>query len=365
MHHFLRNRLKLITLLTGSLVTTLGVNLTTYFLADLLATTPAIATTDPSVRQGTDQNRISDSEQLLSLSIHPTPQLSDQSNSKPSAPNPALESEKEELCGKPALGLVQKHQVKSGETLDGIAKKYQITTATIMGMNPNSRSGKVNPGEVLRIPPADGIVHSFANEETYATVAKKYNVRPDVLFERNGCQNKPRQIFVIGAVWKPDPVPLKPIDLTLARNNANNANTAIFNAGGYPLPYPVPVTSNYGWRMNPVSGQWAFHSGIDLGAPMGTPVLAAKSGVVEFASWGGGYGNLIEMSHGSTGTRYAHLSSIYVTPGQRVAQGQQIGTVGSTGNSTGPHLHFEYLVPSSDGWSALDPANYLNRIASR
>ncbi len=353
MHHSLRNRLRLTVLLTGSLVATVSTNLITYLLTDLISNTPAIATADPS----SPQEVASASNKLIALSIHPSPQ----SNGKPTT-SPAAEDEREELCGKPALDLIQKHQVKSGETLDSIAKKYQITTATIMGMNPNSRSGKVASGEILQIPPADGIVHNFANEETYATVAKKYNVRPDVLFERNGCQNKPQKIFVVGAVWKPDPVPFKPIDLDIARNNAN---TNIFSAGGYPLPYAVPVTSNYGWRMNPVSGQWAFHSGIDLGAPMGTPVLAAKSGVVEFANWGGGYGNLIEVSHGSTGTRYAHLSSIYVAPGQRVVQGQQLGTVGSTGNSTGPHLHFEYLVPGSDGWTALDPANYLDRTASR
>lgn len=356
MHHSLRNRLKLATILIGSLVTTFGINLTTYLLADLISGTPATATVNLPSNLSPSAESVPPTAPTIALSIQPSPPPS---NKKP---QPAPDEEREELCGKPALDLVQKHQVKSGETLDGIAKKYQITTATIMGMNPNSRSGKVTSGEVLRIPPADGIVHNFANEETYATVAKKYNVRPDVLFERNGCQNKPQQIFIVGAIWKPEPTPFKPIDLNLARNNAN---TTIFSAGGYPLPYAVPVTSNYGWRMNPVSGQWAFHSGIDLGAPMGTPVLAAKSGVVEFASWGGGYGNLVEISHGSTGTRYAHMSSIYVNPGQRVAQGQQIGTVGSTGNSTGPHLHFEYLIPGSDGWTALDPANYLDRVASR
>jgi murein DD-endopeptidase MepM/ murein hydrolase activator NlpD len=126
----------------------------------------------------------------------------------------------------------------------------------------------------------------------------------------------------------------------------------------------VPVTSNYGWRINPVTGIWSFHSGIDLGAPFGTPVLAAKSGRVEYAGWGDGYGNLIELDHGSTGTRYAHLEAIYVYQGQSVAQGQQLGIVGSTGRSTGPHLHFEIMVSSGDGWVALDPAPYLNRIAA-
>ena len=268
--------------------------------------------------------------------------------------------EAEELCGKPTLDELAQHKVKQGETLESIAKQHKLKPATLMGMNPEVRDGKVKVGQTLAIAPMDGLVYRFKNEENYTTVAKKYNIRADVLFERNGCQRRPKVVFVPGAIWKPDPVPFNPP--AIARNENNS--TTIFQAGGYPLPYSVPVTSNYGWRMNPVTAIWSFHSGIDLGAGFGTPVLAAKSGIVEFAGWGGGYGNLVEINHGASGTRYAHLEAIYVYQGQRVAQGQQIGAVGSTGRSTGPHLHFEMMAPSGDGWIALDPAPYLNRIAS-
>jgi len=268
--------------------------------------------------------------------------------------------EAEELCGKPTLDALVRHKVKQGETLESIAKQYDLKTATLMGMNPEVRSGQVKAGQTLEIAPMNGLVYRFKNEENYTTIAKKYNVRADVLFERNGCQRRPKVVFVPGAIWKPDPVPF---NLPAIASRGSGESAIIMQAGGYPLPYSVPVTSNYGWRMNPVTTIWSFHSGIDLGASFGTPVLAAKQGVVEFAGWGGGYGNLIELNHGSTGTRYAHLEAIYVYQGQRVVQGQQIGLVGSTGRFTGPHLHFEVMVPSRDGWVALDPAPYLNRIA--
>ena len=280
------------------------------------------------------------------------------STAKPPVDDTAKDAE--ELCGKPTLDDLIQHKVKQGETLEAIAKQHNLKTATLMGLNPEVRNGEVKVGQTLSIPPLDGLTYRFKNEENYTTVAKKYNIRADVLFERNGCQRRPKVVFVPGAMWKPDPVPFKP--MAIARSSDNPVG--IFQTGGYPLPYSVPVTSNYGWRMNPVTTIWSFHSGIDLGAPFGTPVLAAKSGKVEFAGWGGGYGNLVELDHGSTGTRYAHLEAIYVYQGQTIAQGQQIGLVGSTGRSTGPHLHFEIMVPTGDGWVALDPAPYLDRIAS-
>ena len=282
------------------------------------------------------------------------------STAKPPVDDTAKDAE--ELCGKPALDDLLQHKVKQGETLEAIAKQHNLKTATLMGLNPEVRNGEVKVGQTLSIPPLDGLTYRFKNEENYTTVAKKYNIRADVLFERNGCQRRPKVVFVPGAIWKPDPIPFNPI--AIARSSRSDNPAVIFQTGGYPLPYSVPVTSNYGWRMNPVTTIWSFHSGIDLGAPFGTPVLAAKSGKVEFAGWGGGYGNLVELDHGSTGTRYAHLEAIFVYQGQTIAQGQQIGLVGSTGRSTGPHLHFEIMVPTGDGWVALDPAPYLDRIAS-
>lgn len=125
----------------------------------------------------------------------------------------------------------------------------------------------------------------------------------------------------------------------------------------FPLPIPVDITSVFGWRIHPITGEWRFHSGTDLGAPMGTPVLAAYSGKVSLAEVLGGYGLSILLDHnqGKAETRYAHLSDVFVKPGQWVQQGTVIGLVGSTGNSTGPHLHFETLEQTPDGMVAIDP----------
>lgn len=124
----------------------------------------------------------------------------------------------------------------------------------------------------------------------------------------------------------------------------------------FPLPMPVSITSAFGWRTHPISGTKRFHSGTDLGAPLGTPVLAAFPGQVDTAGYMGGYGLAILLQHqkGQLATRYAHLSKIYVQPGQWVSQGTIIGLVGNTGNSTGPHLHFETLVKKNNGLAAID-----------
>jgi murein DD-endopeptidase MepM/ murein hydrolase activator NlpD len=126
-------------------------------------------------------------------------------------------------------------------------------------------------------------------------------------------------------------------------------------AGGLPAGLPLAsarLTSGFGWRTHPLSGGWRPHSGVDLAAPHGSPIVATAGGVVGTAGWSGGYGLLVAVSHGDgVQTRYGHLSRLAVAPGQQVAAGQVIGYVGSTGDSTGPHLHYEVRV---DG-RAIDP----------
>jgi murein DD-endopeptidase MepM/ murein hydrolase activator NlpD len=125
----------------------------------------------------------------------------------------------------------------------------------------------------------------------------------------------------------------------------------------YPLASFAPITSHFGWRIHPIFGDRRFHRGTDFGAPMGTPVVAALPGRVEVADYLGGYGLTVILEHGEAGkkTLYAHLSQLAVAPGTQVEQGMVIGWVGSTGNSTGPHLHFEVHQWLQSGWHAIDP----------
>jgi murein DD-endopeptidase MepM/ murein hydrolase activator NlpD len=129
----------------------------------------------------------------------------------------------------------------------------------------------------------------------------------------------------------------------------------------FPLAVPASITSIFGWRMHPISGDYRFHAGTDLGAPQGTPVVAAAKGEVVAADYWGGYGLIVVLRHedNTQESRYAHLSDIFVRPGDKVEQGMVIGRVGSTGNSTGPHLHFEWRHRTDEGWVAVDAGESL------
>ncbi|MGE5655777.1 MAG: M23 family metallopeptidase [Actinomycetota bacterium] len=129
----------------------------------------------------------------------------------------------------------------------------------------------------------------------------------------------------------------------------------------FPLSIAAEITSPFGWREHPVLGYGRFHTGTDLGAPLGTPVLAAYAGQVAIADWLGGYGITVVLDHNkqTLETLYGHLSEIFVKPGEWVQQGEVIGRVGSTGMSTGPHLHFELRKMTEQGWVAMDPGQQL------
>lgn len=144
-------------------------------------------------------------------------------------------------------------------------------------------------------------------------------------------------------------------------------NLAITYSGG-PMIWPVGVegtriTSNYGTRLHPIQGVYKFHSGLDIGnAGYGAPALAAEDGVVTYAGWMGGYGNCVMISHGNgISTLYGHGQTIITEVGAEVKQGDVIMLVGSTGNSTGPHLHFEVRLNGT----AVNPLPYLNGEMNR
>jgi murein DD-endopeptidase MepM/ murein hydrolase activator NlpD len=132
------------------------------------------------------------------------------------------------------------------------------------------------------------------------------------------------------------------------------------------LPTRVPVHYTYlsapfGWRRNPVTGRHSMHEGMDFAAPKGSAIDAASGGVVTVAGYERGYGNMVEISHGNgLVTRYAHASALDVKVGDLVAKGQLIARVGTTGRSTGPHLHFEVRMAGHP----LDPALFLDKPES-
>ena len=142
-----------------------------------------------------------------------------------------------------------------------------------------------------------------------------------------------------------------------AQEAAAGRNTIVIRGTGVmSIPCDAPITSSFGWRMHPILGYERFHSGIDFGADYGVPIRAANTGIVIFAGWYGGYGNTVIVDHGNDiTTLYAHSSELYVAEGQVVQRGQAIAAIGSTGLSTGPHLHFEIR----QNGEPVDPMNYF------
>jgi len=145
------------------------------------------------------------------------------------------------------------------------------------------------------------------------------------------------------------------IEQMIRRNQSNNGPSGSTGAMMWPTE-AREITSPFSWRTHPIFGSERFHSGIDIGADYGDAVVAADGGVVIFSGWMGGYGKAVIIQHGNNiSTLYGHNSELLVSEGQRVRKGEIISRAGSTGNSTGPHLHFEVR----ENGSPVDPMGYL------
>ncbi|WP_430683946.1 M23 family metallopeptidase [Leptolyngbya sp. AN02str] len=255
-----------------------------------------------------------------------------------------------ELCEAPALSRLQRHRIAPGETLVSLAQQYNLIPATLMGFNANLRSGNAPVGAEIVVPPYNGVQVNVPSGSSWSSIAESYGVRADVLFEINGCQPPSTTVFIPGVNWSPNGI-----------TRGGTTTAAASSLGGYPLSTTsATVTLGYGWQVDPGSGQVIFHSGVDLQANAGDAVLAAGSGTVAFVGQQGAYGNLIVINHAQgLQTRYAQLQSTSVTAGQTVRAGDRIGTVGSSGSATAPHLHFEVRSNSDLGWVAQNPGDYF------
>lgn len=180
-----------------------------------------------------------------------------------------------------------------------------------------------------------------------------------------------------GGRLAPDGTPLPPLTVPVSALLAGNGGSFNLASVFRVTPRPAPILGNgnrrlllpilgaaepssgFGWRLHPLLGIWRMHAGEDLAAPEGTPVVAALSGRVVSSGLAGGYGLAVEVEHQRPlrRTLYGHLSELYVQAGEWVRQGEVLGRVGSTGLSTGPHLHFELRQPADGGWVAVDPGD--------
>lgn len=265
------------------------------------------------------------------------------------AQTPALRSTSSpaDVCPPPVLSRLTRHKVAAGETLESIAQQYNLVPATLVSLNPSLKKGSPPVGREILIPPFNGIRVQVPAGSRWQDVATTYGIRVDVLYELNGCQTQPKVVFVPGVNFSPQ-----------GRRIVDNYT----GFPGYPLPAAASVALSYGWHPNPSTGESKFHSGIDLLANPGTPVLAVAAGTVAFAGSQANYGKLVVVNHqGGRQTRYAHLADVKVRIGQTVKQGDSLGTVGATGrpDTEKSHLHFEVRYSSPQGWVAQDPVPNL------
>lgn len=218
---------------------------------------------------------------------------------------------------------------------------FNVSVNTIVWAN-NIVGGNVRPGDTLVILPISGVEHTVVKGDTLQSVAKKYGGDPDEIASYNAIDagsalDVGSQIIIPGG----EVAPIVPIVRKVATKASKSAEPYLGGSGavqvGYydnPVPGAILTQGIHGWN------------GVDIGAARGTPIHAAADGTVIIArsngAWNGGYGNYVVISHDNgTQTLYGHLTSAIVSPGQSVSSGQVIGYMGSTGKSTGVHLHFE------------------------
>lgn len=223
----------------------------------------------------------------------------------------------------------QDYTVKKGDTISGITKKFNLSNlSTIIGINNISSVTGLKVGQKLRIPSADGLMYKVQDGNSLMSISEKYNVSVTDLLDVNDLQS---QVLFVG----------QELFIPGARLSNDQLSQALGTYFANPLPKIYRITSLFGIRTDPIAGHRANHTGIDLACAKGTPVKATQAGTVAAVSYSNVFGNYIIINHGNGyQSLYAHLSKTSVARGQRVAQGTLIGNVGSTGYSTGDHLHF-------------------------
>lgn len=237
----------------------------------------------------------------------------------------------------------QYYTVQRGDSVSRIAANFSISMDAIIALNGITNARTLREGEVLRIPNMDGIPFTVRSGDTLSGISASKGVPLEAILDANDIQSDViypgMTLFIPGA-----------------RMNREDLRLALGELFIHPVR-GARLTSPFGWRNDPFSGARRFHAAIDLAAPQGTPIRAAMEGRVSAVGFNSVYGNFIILGHpGGFQTLYAHLHTVTVRSGDRVNQGAQIGTVGNTGLSTGPHLHFAVYRNGR----AVNPLDFIN-----
>ena len=223
----------------------------------------------------------------------------------------------------------QTYTVKSGDTLGGITKRFGLTNlSTLIDLNGITNARALYEGQKLRIPSVDGVMYTVAKGNSLAGISAKFSVPLEDLLDVNDLASQTltvgQQLFIPGA-----------------KMDASKLHEVLGDLFKIPISAAYRISSKFGWRPDPFTGVRSYHTGIDLACPEGTPIRAAMNGKIAFVGWSNVFGNYIIVNHpNGYQTLYGHLSASRVKKGQSVTQTTVIGLVGSTGYSTGAHLHF-------------------------
>lgn len=257
-------------------------------------------------------------------------------------------------------GQMTEYIVKEGDTLSQIAEDFDVSQNTIRWEN-NLSGSNIKVGQKLNILPVTGVKHTVKKGDSLAKIASAYDGNLEDMLVYNGL-SKDSAIAVGDIIYIPNgnkPSPTSSSSTKPSSGGSSSSSSSPAPSGYFIRPVAGIITSPYGSRRG------GFHYGVDIGNKRGTTVVASASGkvvkVVNYckegaSSCGGRYGNYITIEHpNGMQTKYAHLQSVNVSLGETVSQGEKIGTLGNTGRSTGPHLHFEVI--KSNG-STMRPPVY-------
>lgn len=253
------------------------------------------------------------------------------------------------------------YTVEPGDVIGSIAEKFNINVSTILWENNLTAYSVIRPGDRLTILPTNGVSYKVERGDSIDKIAKRYGIDKDEMIRLNKLDESKglaygQKLFLPGA---------RKMSTTIARNTAQPTSNSRSGlqvlkdlvtkspnakpASGEKLNWPTVgyrITQYYTWK----------HHGLDVANKIGTPLYAVDDGVVEYSGWGTGYGNYVFINHGNgVKTKYAHASKLFVKKGDTVKKGETIAAMGSTGWSTGPHIHFEYIVNGVK----YNPLNYL------
>ncbi len=221
------------------------------------------------------------------------------------------------------------YKVQAGDTISGITKKFGLKNiSTLIGVNDIDNVRQLSAGQQLKIPSLDGLLYTVKPGNSLAGLSAKFGITLEDILDVNDLDSETltagQQLFIPGA-----------------RLDSERLQQALGTLFKIPILTRYRITSPFGNRPDPFTGLKSFHTGVDLACPMGTPVIASSSGTVSFVGYSNIFGNYVIIKHsGGYQTLYGHLSKILAAKGQWVSQGTRVGLVGSTGYSTGPHLHF-------------------------